>query len=304
MSDYLGLLDGMVRAGLDGLGPRFHDAQLARVLPMQHSDGAFPAPGGSPDLYYTDFGVRLLALLDAPTAAFTDVAAYLASLPCPRDLVEVFSLLNCRRVMEPRGVSSPLDQAGLLAVIESQRSAPGGYGRSTDGAATAYATFLAGLCLAMLEQPIPDQAEAVAAVAGLQRPDGGFALDAEGSSQTNATAAALAFVIQEDSLTDTPRQRAVAFLVSQQCGDGGFRAHPTAPAADLLSTFTALCSLIFAGDPRACDLVALAGFVRRCADGRGGFAAAPGSAEVDIEYLFYGLATLALLQWIVQVSEA
>ncbi|MEI6504194.1 MAG: prenyltransferase/squalene oxidase repeat-containing protein, partial [Armatimonadota bacterium] len=68
MSDYLGFLEGVLRTGLEGLGPALKQAQVAFVLSRQCADGGFRGRLGASDLYYTDFAVRLLALVAPGTA--------------------------------------------------------------------------------------------------------------------------------------------------------------------------------------------------------------------------------------------
>jgi geranylgeranyl transferase type-2 subunit beta len=63
----------------------------------------------------------------------------------------------------------------------------------------------------------------------------------------------------------------------------------------LLSTFTALATLAGLDDLQRVNLPALARFLRQTALPDGGFKAAPADTEADIEYTYYGLGCLALL---------
>jgi len=282
MSDYLGFLEGVLRTGLEGLGPALKQAQVAFVLSRQCADGGFRGRLGASDLYYTDFAVRLLALVAPGTAQLSSTAAWLAQAVPPSEAVGYFNLLNCRRLLAQCGHEVEIEGASIERVLREQT--PG-----------AYRTFLAGLCFQMLAVPMP-LAEAAAAIALLQGPGGGFREQrGEGLEQTNATAAAVAFLLLAERLTDKQAQGAVNFMVKQQADDGGFLAHRSAPLSDLLSTFTALATLAGLAGFERVDLPAVARFLRQTALPTGGFKAAPTDTEPDVEYTYYGLGSLALI---------
>jgi geranylgeranyl transferase type-2 subunit beta len=237
------------------------------------------------------------------------------------------------------------------ALLESFRTPDGGYGQRP-GAQTGstYLTFLAVQCYGLLgaaggmrnaegtpRNPhsafrIPHFEEAVSFVRSRRRPDGGFAeLAVSRHSSTNATAAGAALLaaaghhaangvspLDVVSSGSDPVFRMVAgvarYLASIQTSSGGWPATRLAPAADLLSTFTALftlrATLRAAGDngvrPQREDITgtdpALAGlaqdaarFVLSCERPTGGFSGSPLDPEADIEYTHYGLACLALV---------
>lgn len=283
MSDYLGFLEGVLRTGLEGLGPAFKQAQVAFVLSRQCADGGFRGRLGASDLYYTDFALRLLALVAPGTTQLSSTAAWLAQAVPPSETVGCFNLLNCHRLLAQCGHEIDVDKASVERVLRAQTP-------------SAYRTFLAGLCFQMLAAPMPRAAEATAAIALLQGPGGGFREQrGEGQEQTNATAAAVAFLLLEERLTEEQAQDAVNFMVTQQADDGGFLAHPSAPLSDLLSTFTALATLAGLAGFERVDLPAVARFLRQTAMPTGGFKAAPTDTEPDVEYTYYGLGSLALI---------
>jgi geranylgeranyl transferase type-2 subunit beta len=291
---YLDLLDDAIAEGLRHLGPAFCRAQLDHVLACRRPDGGFPGRRGDSDLYYTEFALRTLVLLDAPTEALAAAVPFLAAHASPDELTDVFSLLNSRRLLAARGVRLSVAEGACRDEIISRRVRSGGYGRLTAGGATAYATFLVALSLELLGDKLPAPAPAVGAIAALQNPDGGFAQEADGASQTNSTAAAVAFLTLADALDPDVGARARDYLLAQQDSSGGFVSRPGAPA-DLLSTFTALTTLLFLEGAARVDLAGVARFTRACAGPAGGFGAHPGDAEIDVEYTYYGVATLALL---------
>ena len=296
MSDYLQLLEGVLRTGLERLSPALGQAQAEFVLSRQCADGGFRGRLGVSDIYYTDFALRLLALVapDAPQLSLT--TAWLSSAPPPADAVECFNLLNCRRLLAQCGQEAAVDREQVKRVLRKQSLREGGVARPGASTPSAYHTFLAGLCYQMLEEPLPQADEVSAAITRLQGPAGGFREQlSEGVEQTNATAAAVAFLLLEERLTEKQAQGAIDFMVKQQAADGGFLAHSSAPLSDLLSTFTALATLAGLDGFERVDLPAVARFLRQTAMPSGGFKAAPADTEADVEYTYYGLGCLALI---------
>lgn len=290
------LLEEMLREGVQALGEAFRAAQLAHVLGQQRPDGGFGGRRGGSDLYYTEFALRLLSLIsqgDEPGVrdVRAHAARYLNTRPPPTELVDIFSLLNARRLLERQGLAVTVDEAHCRAAIQRQHREEGGYGLR---GGMAYGTFLAALSLRLLGQDEPLTAADVAAVAALQQPEGGFAQDPGGASQTNSTAAALAVLLMENALDEQAGQRAVEYLARQQHPSGGFRSHDGAPP-ELLSTFTALSTLAFLDHGANVDLANIARFVKSCTNSSGGFGAHAADPEVDVEYTYYGTGTLALL---------
>lgn len=296
MSAYLDLLEGVLRTGLAQMGQLLKDAQVRFVLSQQCPDGGFTGRRGGADVYYTDFALRLLALVAPETPSLAATAVWLATAPPPTDVIQAFNLLNTRRLLAQCGHEVFLDTATITESLRHQRLPGGGFARPGQSIPSAYHTFLAALCSQMLGEPLPQAEGAWAAIARLQGPSGGFREQlSEGIEQTNATAAAVAFLLLEERLTEPQALRAAAFLGKLQAEDGGFLAHGTAPCGDLLSTFTALATLAGLDGFERVDLSAVARFLRRTAAADGGFKAAPADTEPDIEYTYYGLGCLALI---------
>lgn len=294
MGGYLELLEALLRDGLQYFSPTFQQAQLTFVLSLQQPDGGFPGRRGGSDLYYTDFALRLLGLLDAPAEAVCASQGYLST-RIPRTLLEVFSLLNCRRLLGTCPVPIKVDRTALRRTVAQQTLPDGGYTHLGGSRLSAYQTFLGWLCCGLLSEAMPSREQALARVAALQRPDGGFVEQAgEEFTQTNATAAAVAFLAGEQALSEPQARRAGDYLLSTQL-DGGWPAHPQAPQSDLLSTFTALLTLAALDQLAEADLRHTAVFLRQSADPCGGFRSNPADLESDIEYTYYGVAALALL---------
>ncbi len=305
---YLAALDALLARGTRGLGSGFVARQVAFVTARQQPDGGFPGRWGPSDPYYTDFAIRVLALLAPTHPALARAAAYLEDLEdTPAGVVECFSRLNAARLLRGCGiaVSAPVPGARECALAALETRPPG-----------AYEAFLAALCLEMVETPrgrgtLPARiiralwpgagggpvARAARVVAEGQAPEGGFAArPGDGEAQTNATAAAVALLLIGRCQRRGAARAAARFLASLQAPDGGLRALAAAVGGDLLSTFTGLLTLHGLGAARAVDLTAVARFVRSAACATGGFAASAVESEPDLEYTYYGLGTMALLR--------
>jgi geranylgeranyl transferase type-2 subunit beta len=304
-SAYLDMLDDSLRPGIAGLSERFKAAQIDFVASRQQPDGGFSGRQGGADLYYTDFALRTLAWLAPEHAAFDRAAGYVANLPHkPRTVVECFNYLNVRRLLERHG-SKIADKSAwqqtpslLIDGVRQYLLPGGGFSRFVgDARASAYHTFLGSLCFQMLGEVMPAIDGAVFAVNELHRPDGGYAEMAEQRvSQTNATAAAVGFLVMHDALPAESMTDTAGFLAKMQSADGGLKAHAAVGAGDLLSTFTGLLTLSSLGRFGEIDAGGAARFLQSTADADGGFLACESDNSADVEYTHYGVATLALLR--------
>lgn len=290
-------LDALLLSGAAGLGPGFRSQQLAYLRRTQLPDGGFPGRRGGSDLYYTDFALRLALLLGAEDGLWERAADYLRHLPQPTDLIGLFCALNASRLLMTAEVLVPVDRESRREVLRALALPSGGFAKTLGGPVSAYATFIAALCAEMLELDLPAAAEAVAALHALRGPQGGYRESpASGQEQTNATAAAVAFLTMQEALSEEAAGSAASFLGAMQGPGGGFWAHPDAPLEDLLSTFTGLVALVSLPDAKGLDLMGVARFARDLAMPEGGFAATRGDLEADLEYTYYGVGTLALLR--------
>ena len=291
---FLDTLDGVLMAALEGLSGRFVDAQVQFVLSRQQPDGGFAGREGAADVYYTDFAIRVLAMLShgrerIPSLSSPGIPGA-GSEAASTDIIHCFSRLNIARLL---GQAMPQDSD---LPLRRHLRPDGGFSRTPGGPVSAYLTFLAALCYEMLACPMPRIDEAVRAVASLQQSNSGFSeLPGQAFAQTNATAAAIAFLKMHDALPDDTAAQSADFLAEMQSPQGGLRAHADAPA-DLLSTFTGLLTLSSLDAFDRIDAAAAARFVRDCACPTGGFLASPNDTAADVEYTYYGLGTLALLR--------
>ena len=82
---------------------------------------------------------------------------------------------------------------------------------------SAYDRFLGWLCFQLLGVDMPAIEDAIQAIDGLHRPDGGYAeLADQPASQTNATAAAIGFLLMHDALPPEKRAHTARFLADMQ----------------------------------------------------------------------------------------
>lgn len=299
----------------DGLGRLPNERRTRHVdyfLASQNPDGGFSGREGGSDLYYTGFGLRGLAVLDALADDVSErAAAYLRGcLAQQTSLVDFFSLLYSAFLVQASGGpdvfadSPPGWDERIVEFLAKYQTADGGYTKSLGNlSGSTYHTFLVGLCFQLLGKPLPHPEEAVRFVLSRRRDDGGFVEIAPMKrSGTNPTAAAIGLLQMiegsGDNGTSLPadvRQRTVEFLTDMPSIEGGFRANGRAPLADLLSTFTGLWTLRSLGALDRADLKAAQQYVDMLELPSGGFRGGLWDEQTDVEYSFYGLGCLGLL---------
>jgi geranylgeranyl transferase type-2 subunit beta len=185
----------------------------------------------------------------------------------------------------------------VAGTLESFRTPDGGYGK-TPGAphGSTYTAFLVALCLQLLDRPVPHPDRLTAFVKSRRRPDGGYVeISAMKRSGTNPTAAGVGLLQILGGLDDEARAAVATFLAALPSQfEGGLRANDRIPAADLLSTFTGGWTLAQIGAADKLDWPAVRDYAESCEQPTGGFRGGLWDEQVDVEYTFYGLGTLAL----------
>jgi hypothetical protein len=178
-----------------------------------------------------------------------------------------------------------------LPALHRFRSRDGGYAE-TPGAdrGTAYGLYLALLCGEALGEGVPD--------AGRARGAAEAVLAAELAAACPGVSPLAAALLSVQALGGTvPEAAARDVLRSCQAAEGGSRAHPRAPLADLLSTAVDSFALRRLGTPlRAGDARATAHFVQSLWGAEGGFCGSAADPVPDCEYTFYGLLALGALE--------
>ncbi|MGE3806770.1 MAG: prenyltransferase/squalene oxidase repeat-containing protein [Gemmataceae bacterium] len=307
---YLLRLSAALTEGLTRL-PEDHRTLHADYLrAQQNPDGGFSGREGGSDLYYTGFGLRGLAVLDALT---TDIATKAAgflrgSLLKEAGVVDFFSLLfSCALVELAAGpnilAEAPADwQERVLALFESFRAKDGGYAKTPGGpSGSTYHTFLVALCYELLDRPMPRPAEVLGYLASRRREDGGYVEIApmkRGGSNPTAAAIGLLRMLERDGLTTISpdlKEETAEFLASLASPEGSFQANARAPLGDLLSTFTSTWTLIELDARDRIDAEDVLEYAHSLELPTGGFRGGLWDDRTDVEYTFYGLGTLALL---------
>ena len=297
-SNFLETVDTLLGTGISSLSQTFIETQTTYISLEQLPDGGFAGRLGGSDLYYTDFATRSLALLAPTNSAFQGISEYINQRSLnPHDIIECFSMLNIARILISQGIDVCPDITALTAALHAQQLPQGGFTRYGSQEISAYNTFLAALCFDMLEIKIQSADAMISSIQNLQQTDGGFSeLPGQLSSQTNATAAAVAVLRMFDAIDQQSIDSTSAFLASMQDTDGGLRAQPNAPESDLLSTFTGLLTLAMLDDPGRLNIPPMARFIKANARPNGGFGACVSDNESDIEYTYYGIGTISLLR--------
>ena len=306
-TSYLERLTSRMTEGLARVPQEIRQRHIAFLQAAQLPDGSWPDREGGADLYYTGFGLRGLAALDALTPEIAERAAgsLLAALNQQANVVDFYSLLySCLLLQVSAGIDvlagSPPDWPDRVAqTLETFRTADGGYAKMPrhPGGGSTYHSFLVGLCYEVLNRPIPDPDRLEQFVASRRREDGGFVEVAPmRRSGTNPTAAAVG-LLQLIGRTPTGDLRAaiVEHLVETLSDEGGLRANARVPLADLLSTFTGLWTLDQLGALDRIDRDAARAYAESLQCDAGGFHGGFWDGGTDVEYTFYGLGVLALL---------
>jgi geranylgeranyl transferase type-2 subunit beta len=304
-NSYLPRLTTRLTDGLQRLPVEIRQRHVDYLGALQNLDGGFSGREGGSDLYYTGFGLRGLAVLDALTPAICErTASFLrASLTQQTSVVDFFSLLYAGLLAQTGGgpdvfAGSPPDWPDRVAnTLETFRTGDGGYAKTPGSASgSTYHTFLVGLCYQLLGRALPEPGAMVRFVASRRRDDGGYVEIAPmRRSGTNPTAAAVGLLQMVEAITPDVRDGVTNCLLAMASPEGGLRANDRAPLADLLSTFTATWTLGQLGTLDRLDTNAALQYARSAERLDGGFHGGLWDEGCDVEYTFYGLGILALL---------
>jgi geranylgeranyl transferase type-2 subunit beta len=310
MPSYLESLTLRLAVGVSQLPEAFRAKHARFFLGAQREDGGFAGREGGSDLYYTNFALRSLALLgelhgEPAERARGFLAARLtgqASIVDFLSLIYSASLLNLSAGLDVFAAAAPDWRNAVSTALESLRRDDGGYAKGPEGTASStYHTFLVALCRELIEAPLVEPERMVAFILSQRREDGGFVeIKPMKRSGTNPTAAAIGLLKIVDKLDDDVRDEVTDFLADMQTDEGGLRANTRIPIADLLSTFTGVLTLADLGAiehdrSEIIDVRAVINYAKSLEQETGGFLGAVWDQAADVEYSFYGLATLGLL---------
>lgn len=275
------------------------------LMRQQRSDGGFAGRSGDSNLYYTGFGARLCAVLwsevkDPWLAIIRYLSRQLETINSVTDLASAATIYGLVRVLVDESlaqlVMEPLRRRAK-EILANLRRADGGFAKSQlSGFGSTYATFLAINVMNLLDIPFDDREKIVQFVCTQKRSDGGFAeIPHALQAATNPTAAAVSVLADLGALDRIDGNNVAQYLCQMQRYDGGFAAGPFAPVSDLLSTCAALSALWILG-MHPTVAASIKPFVHSLESQQGGFRGNLLDDQPDVEYTFYGLATLSLLR--------
>jgi len=301
---YLQELTLRLAAGASRLDPQLRRRHADWLIAQQHDDGGFSGREGESDPYYTAFALRALLILDALTPEIGNAAAgFLRSRLDRREgIVDLISLIFAAAICELAVGAEVIGDEdtgwveNVAALLESLRTDDGGFAKSPEGrAGSTYQTFLSVLCLELMGRQPVDQDKVVSFLRSQAHPEGGYLeIRAAKRAGVNPTAAAVGTFKTLGLLDQIDAETTIDFLAEMQSDEGGLTANTRIPFADLLSSCTGMITLI---DLNAADVIDVAA-VRRYAESMqaagGGFTGFSLDQIADVEYTFYGLATLAL----------
>lgn len=306
MNGYLEQLTIRLATGVASLPEEVRQRHAKYLLAAQRDDGGFAGREGGSDLYYTSFALRGLAVLgELHGDVASQAAAFLKTrLRGQETIVDFFSLLYGAALIDSAAGIDVMADAGpnwksaVAGALEKLRRPDGGYAKGEGGVASStYHTFLVLLCREWLGQPPPEPHAIVAFLNKQRAEDGGFLeIKAQKRAGTNPTAAAVASLKMLNALDKATCEETIDFLLDLQVDEGGLRANTRIPIADLLSTFTGLLTLQDLGGAHELDLPKLKRFVQSLEQTDGGFHGAEWDAAHDVEYSFYGIGCLGLLE--------
>lgn len=305
MTSYLQDLNDQIARGVLRLPETMRRGHAQYILSRQNADGGFPGRDGESDLYYTGFGLRGLAALDALTPGIAERAANFlrGCLTRQTSVVDFFSFLySCAMVQASAGIDvlegSAADwPARVAAELEKFRTRDHGYNKSPGApSGSTYHTFLVGLCFDLLGRSLPNPDDVLRFVQARRREDGGYVeVPAMRRSGTNPTAAAIGLLHLLKGREPTHDvDPTIDYLADMPSMEGGLRANDRIPLADLLSTFTGCWTLHQLGALERINVRQAFQYVQSLERKEGGFLGGVWDEATDVEYTFYGLGCLAL----------
>ena len=307
MSTYLQDLTVRLATGVSLLPAELRERHLNYLLLAQSSDGGFRGRmGEESDLYYTAFGLRGLSVLGGLYGEPAERAAgFLRSqLGSRQTIVDFFSLFYASSLLQiSAGIdifseSDPAWRRQVAEFLGQLKRDDGGYAKAPEGhAGSTYHTFLVMLVLQLIDQPVPDPQSIVRFLSSQQAEEGGWReIRASKRAGTNPTAAAFACLRMMDSIEEEVQEQTIDFLCEMQTDEGGLRANTRIPIADMLSSFTGGLTLQDINAFEEIDIDLFQQFVNSLQLSEGGFQAAVWDEAHDVEYTFYGLGCLALIE--------
>ena len=303
---YLQEMTLQLAVGAAQLDSTIRDHHASWLIDQQRADGGFAGREGESDPYYTAFALRALWILDALDGDVGGkAAAFLRQrLTHKESIIDLISLIFASAIVElavgevvitDDDTSWRENVSQLLATL---RTDDGGFAKTPEGrAGSTYQTFLSLLCLQLVEIPVPDAPRVETFLASQRHADGGYLeIRAAKRPGVNPTAAAIGSLKALGVLQPQDHRDTAEFLAEMQSDEGGLTANTRIPFADLLSSFTGLLTLADLEAISEVNVDAINRYALSMQSPGGGFVGFALDQTSDVEYSFYGLATLALCQ--------
>jgi geranylgeranyl transferase type-2 subunit beta len=269
---------------------------LSYVLQCKYDEYAFRNRRGDPDVYYTSFGLRLLKMLDNLEKVDNEKCAEYTLTYYNRKVrsgdLTLSDVVSIIVVLDILGMQKSVIELGIDKRILEFKTA-NGFVSFSKASPTIYDTFLAvyGLSVVNKIDILPD--EIISHIFKFYK-NGGFCKSSKSKKpSTNPTSAGIFTLFILDKLELINRSKVSTFLRDMEQG-GGFKSMVTSPISDLLSTHTAVVSLILL--QTNFDVNKCRQFVLSCRKSCKGYSSNPIDSICDLEYTYYGVATLGLLK--------
>ncbi|MCC9643560.1 terpene cyclase/mutase family protein [Rhodopirellula sp. JC740] len=305
MSGYLQELTLRLAVGASRLDADFRNRHAAWLKRCQQDDGGFAGREGESDPYYTSFALRALWVLGELDSEIAEPAGvFLRRRMRQRDsIVDLMSLIFAAAILEMAAgvvvISDEDDQwrANVAELLGTLRTADGGFAKTPEGrAGSTYQTFLSTLCYELMETPVPREDDVLRFLSGQQQSDGGYReIRVAKRAGVNPTAAAIGTLKTLGKLDPAKEADTIEFLLEMQGEEGGLAANTRIPFADLLSSCTGLITLVDLGAGNRVNAGRLQAYAESM-QREGGFVGFALDQTPDVEYTFYGIATISLLQ--------
>ncbi|TWT56573.1 prenyltransferase/squalene oxidase repeat-containing protein [Allorhodopirellula solitaria] len=305
MSGYLHELTLRLALGAAMLPSKQRDTHAQWLLAQQGADGGFAGREGASDPYYTAFALRSLWILERLDASVAERAGqFLRQRLSHRDsVIDLISLIFGAAILEMAAgeiVISDEDttwRENVAGMLGELRCSDGGFAKTPEGrAGSTYQTFLCILCHELMEVPVADVDGVIRFLNSQRHEDGGYLeIRAAKRPGVNPTAAAIGALKALGRLEVASEVDTVEFLLEMQGDEGGLTANTRIPFADLLSSFTGLTTLADLDAAAGLSIPRLAAYAESMQSaGSGGFVGFALDQTADVEYTFYGLATLSM----------
>lgn len=301
---YLQDLTLRLAMGASQIDREVRDQHASWLIAQQRDDGGFAGREGESDPYYTAFALRALWILDALDQSIGDrAAAFLRSrLTAKESIIDMISLIFGAAICELAvgsiviGDDDIVWRQNIADLLGTLRTEDGGFAKTPEGrAGSTYQTFLSLLCHELIEIDPADPQKLIEFVASQAHPEGGYLeIRAAKRAGVNPTAAAIGTLKTLGQLKREEHANTIEFLSEMQSDEGGLSANTRIPFADLLSTCTGLITLTDLDAVGEVDVRAAERYAMSMQSPDGGFVGFALDQTADVEYSFYGVATLAL----------